>query len=72
VWDAHYSYEDLEIKIYDVNGVLVNSGENISFQEISANSGIIDWNCSGQASGIYVISIKHPLKTISIKCIVGN
>jgi len=72
VWDAHYSYEDLEIKMYDVNGVLVNSGENISFQEISANSGIIDWNCSGQASGIYVISIKHPLKTISIKCIVGN
>jgi hypothetical protein len=70
VWDAQYSEEDIMVSIYNQKGIKVKTKDQLFIEQTSSNKGKIHWNCSGFEPGVYLMSIQHPLKSITIKCMV--
>ena len=70
VWDAQYSEEDIMVSIYNQKGIKVKTKDQLFIEQTSSNKGKVHWNCSGFEPGVYLMSIQHPLKSITVKCMV--
>jgi hypothetical protein len=71
-WDTSIDINDDEINVYDIYGNKVSGRENIIIDKQTKYSGILKWDCSGVADGIYLIHIKHGTKSWTLKVLVNK
>ncbi|MCX6148306.1 MAG: hypothetical protein NTW25_13815 [Candidatus Kapabacteria bacterium] len=69
-WDMGFNIDDSDIGVYDIYGNKVADKEKISVNKLNAYSGYLTWDCSGIATGIYMIQIKHGTNTHNIRAMV--
>ncbi|MCX6148153.1 MAG: hypothetical protein NTW25_13035, partial [Candidatus Kapabacteria bacterium] len=69
-WDMSYNIDDSDIGVYDIYGNKVADKEKISINKLNAYSGYLTWDCSGLATGVYMIQIKHGTNTHNIRAMV--
>ncbi len=69
-WDKRYDFNKAETNAYNTEGIKICCKERFSISQQSDWSSIVSWNSTGYPLGIYILTIKHGSKTISIKVII--
>ncbi|MCX6147110.1 MAG: hypothetical protein NTW25_07640 [Candidatus Kapabacteria bacterium] len=69
-WDMSYNIDDSDIGVYDIYGNKVADRDKISINKLNSYSGYLTWDCSGIATGVYMIQIKHGTNTNNIRAMV--
>ncbi|MCX6148304.1 MAG: hypothetical protein NTW25_13805 [Candidatus Kapabacteria bacterium] len=69
-WDMSYNIDDSDIGVYDIYGNKVADKGKLSINKLNAYSGYLSWDCSGIATGVYMIQIKHGTNTHNIRAMV--
>jgi hypothetical protein len=69
-WDMSYNIDDSDIGVYDIYGNKISDRDKISINKLNAYSGYLTWDCSGIATGVYMIQIKHGTNTHNIRAMV--
>lgn len=69
-WDSLTEFSSIEINVYNIYGVKIDSKDLISLEPVSMSSGYLIWNCSSQETGVYLIKISNSTKSIIIKVLV--
>jgi hypothetical protein len=69
-WDMSYNIDDSDIEVYDIYGNKVADNDKISINKLNSYSGYLNWDCSGIATGVYMIQIKHGTNNYIIRAMV--
>jgi hypothetical protein len=69
-WDMSYNIDDSAIGVYDIYGNRVADRDKITINRLNGYSGYLTWDCSGIATGVYLMQIKHGTNTHNIRAMV--
>ncbi|GAB1430678.1 hypothetical protein MASR2M18_15120 [Ignavibacteria bacterium] len=53
-WNSNYDISDIKISVHDINGTLLPE-QKITIDKMQDYRAILQWNCKGVVSGVYII-----------------